>query len=135
MIMPLKPILNTSLPLQFRQIRLGLAREPGHPEGDSDIGYIVIAPLALDGRIDHESWKDHREACRVTRLRPDGNDDVGHLVRRPGGSWAFHYDDATNLPDESGYHFADERFVPGEYVSISEGGAMHTYRVISVAHL
>ena len=84
--MHLKPILNTSLPPQFRQIRLELAREPGHPEGDSDVGYIVIAPLAPDGRIDHESWKEHREACRVTRLRPDENDDVGHLVRRPGGS-------------------------------------------------
>jgi hypothetical protein len=43
MIMHLKPILNTSLPQQFRQIRLELAREPGHPEGDSGIGYIVIA--------------------------------------------------------------------------------------------
>jgi hypothetical protein len=49
----------------------------------------------------------------VTRLRPDGNEDVGHLVHRPGGTWAFHYDAATNLPDEAGYHFADERFVPG----------------------
>lgn len=83
--MHLKPILNTSLPQQFRQIRLELAREPGHPEGDSGIGYIVIAPLVPDGRIDHASWKEHREACRVTRLRPDGNEDVGHLVHRPGG--------------------------------------------------
>jgi len=64
--MHLKPILNTSLPLQFRQIRLELAREPSHPEGDSSVGYIVIAPLAPDGRIDPESWKEHREACRVT---------------------------------------------------------------------
>jgi hypothetical protein len=30
-----KPILNTSLPPHFRQIRLELAREPGHPEGDT----------------------------------------------------------------------------------------------------
>jgi hypothetical protein len=135
MIMPLKPILNTSLPLQFRQIRLELAREPGHPEGDGGVGYIVIAPLAADDRIDHEAWKKHREACRVTRLRPDGNDDVGHLVHRPGGTWAFRYDDAARLPDEAGYNFAEERFVPGEYVSIHEGGAMHTYRVSSVARL
>ncbi|MEH6952736.1 hypothetical protein V4R08_15805 (plasmid) [Nitrobacter sp. NHB1] len=134
--MNLKPILNTSLPLQFRQIHLELAREPGHPEGDSGVGYIVIAPLASDGRIDPKSWKEHREACRVTRLRPDGDDDdVGHLVHRPGGTWAFHYDSASNLPDEAGYHFEDERFVPGEYVSINEGGTMHTYRVRSVAHL
>lgn len=62
--MHLKPILNTSPPPQFRQIRLELAREPGHPEGARDVGYIVIAPLATDGRIEHESWKDHREARR-----------------------------------------------------------------------
>lgn len=133
--MHLKPILNTSLPLQFRQIRLELAREPGHPSGDSAVGYIVIAPLISDGRIDPESWKENREACRVTRLRPDGDDEVGHLIHRPGGTWAFHYDSATNLPDEAGYHFADERFVPGEYVSINERGTMHTYRVVSVTHL
>jgi len=28
-----KPILNASLPAQFRQIRIALAREPDHPEG------------------------------------------------------------------------------------------------------
>ena len=33
----LKPILNASLPAQFRQIRIVLAREPGHPEGDAEM--------------------------------------------------------------------------------------------------
>ena len=32
-----KPILNSSLPAQFRQFRLALAREPGHPEGDAEM--------------------------------------------------------------------------------------------------
>ena len=39
------------------------------------------------------------------------------------------------MPDEVGFHFADERFVTGEYVSINEGGKMHTFRVVSVSHL
>jgi hypothetical protein len=34
-----------------------------------------------------------------------------------------------------GFHFADERFVPGEYASIKENGKMHTYRVAPVTHL
>jgi hypothetical protein len=130
-----KPILNTSLPPQFRQIRLELAREPGHPEGESGVAYVIVAPLDPDGRIDSTLWKQHREACRITRLRPHQDDDVGHLVHRPGGAWAFHYDAAANMPDEVGYHFADERFVAGEYVSINEDGKMHTYRVVSVARL
>jgi len=47
-----KPILNTSLPAQFRQVRIELAREPGHPEGDASVAYFIIAPLNADDRID-----------------------------------------------------------------------------------
>ena len=58
------------------------------------------------------------------------------LVHRPGGGWAFHYDDGeTGLPDDVGYHFADERFLVGEYVSLNEGGKMHTYRVTAASYL
>jgi hypothetical protein len=67
----LKPILNTSVPPSFRQIRLQLARELEHPEGDSGIGYVILAPLDPAGRIDPTLWKQHREACRIARLRPD----------------------------------------------------------------
>ena len=62
-------------------------------------------------------------------------DQHGHLVHRPGGGWAFHYDDETGLSDEVGYHFADERFIVGEYVSINDSGKMHTYRVTSVSYI
>jgi hypothetical protein len=126
-----KPILNTSLPAQFRQIRIELAREPGHPEGDTGYAYVIIAPLDADDRIDAKLQREHREACRITRFRPRQDDKQGHLVHR-GGGWAFSYADT---PDEVGYHFADERFVSGEYVSINETGKMHTYRVVSVSHL
>jgi hypothetical protein len=69
------------------------------------------------------------------RQRPDEQDQHGHLVHRPGGSWGFHYNGQTNQPDEVGYHFADERFTVGEYVSINERGKMHTYRVTSASYL
>ena len=78
-----KPILNTSLPSQFRQIRLELAREPGHPEGDAAIAYVIVAPLDSDGRIDPKLWREHRDACRIARLRPDEDDKRGHLVHPP----------------------------------------------------
>jgi hypothetical protein len=127
-----KAILNTSLPAQFRQIRIELARELGHPAGDHAIAYVIVAPLDADDRIDSELWRKHRAACRVARLRPDREDDHGHLVHRQGGGWAFHYEKA---PDEVGFHFANERFVSGEYVSINEDGRLRTYRVASVNHL
>ena len=126
-----KPILNTSLPVQFRQIRLELAREHGHPEGDSGFGYIIVAPLDPNDHIDQKLWREYRDACRITRLRPDQNERYGHLVHRSGG-WAFSYPDT---PDDLGFHFIEERFVFGEYVSINEDGKMHTYRVVSVSHL
>jgi hypothetical protein len=130
-----KPILNASLPAQFRQIRIELARKPGHPEGDRAVAYVIIAPLDADDRIDPMLWRDHREACRIARLRPGQQDNHGRLVHRQGGSWAFHYDTGANTPDEVGFHFADQRFETGEYVTINEGGKMHTYRVVSVNHL
>jgi hypothetical protein len=130
-----KPILNASLPAQFRQFRLALAREPDHPEGDADVAYIIVAPLDSEDRIDASLWKEHRDACRVVRQRPGEQDRHGHLARRPGGGWAFHYDGEANLADEIGFHFSDERFVVGEYVSINERGKMHTYRVTTVSYL
>ena len=130
-----KPILSSSLPPQFRQIRLELARERAHPGGDTGIAYVIVAPLDPDGKIDPVLWKKHRRACRIARLRPDSDDSLGQLVHRPGGAWAFHYDRAPFLTDEVGYHFADECFVQGEYVSIKEGRDTHTYRVVSVGRL
>lgn len=129
------PILNASLPMQFRQIRIALAREPGHPDGETGVAYVILAPLDADDRIDANLWRAHREACRVVRVRPNDIDEHGYLVHRPGGGWAFHYEGDANLTDEVGYHFADERFAIGEYVSINEGGDMHTYRVTSVLRL
>jgi hypothetical protein len=127
------PILNTSLPPAFRQIRIELAREQEHPDGAHNIAYILVAPLDDDGRIDAETWRHHREACRVARLRPGAETVHGHLVHRRGGSWAFQY--GAGIPDERGYHFNEEHFVPGEYVSVNEEGRMHPFRVISVARL
>jgi hypothetical protein len=130
-----KPILNAYLPPQFRHLRIALAREPGRPDGDDDVAYIFIAPVDTEGRIDPKLWPAHREACRVARQRPNQADQLGYLVHHAGGAWVFHYDDDANLPDEAGYHFADERFVVSEYVSINERGKMHTYRVTTVSHL
>lgn len=33
------------------------------------------------------------------------------------------------------YHFAEEHFVTGEYVSLNERRNMHSYRVTSISHL
>lgn len=123
------------LPPNFRQIRLELAREKGHPAGSAAHGYTIFAPLDKDSKIDSQLWHTFRDFCRVVRFRPDEEEAIGHIIRRPGGSWAFHYDIRGAEDDESGYHLEDERFEIGEYVSIREHNRMHTFQVMSVERL
>ncbi|TWB93142.1 hypothetical protein FBZ93_111181 [Bradyrhizobium macuxiense] len=130
-----KPLQNTSLPHSFRYIRLERARDPDHPEGSSAIAYVMVAPLDTVSRIDVHVWKTNRDACRIVRQRPDQADQLGHLVRGPGGGWHFHYDVTGITEDEAGYHLGDERFRLGEYVSVREADGTHPYRVVAVAPL
>ena len=46
----------TQLPHGFRQIRMELAREKGHPDGARNFGYSFVAPLDSAGRIDAAEW-------------------------------------------------------------------------------
>jgi len=121
------------IPVSFRHIRLLLAREKGHPGGDEDHGYDIVAPLDAGGRIDAEVFKAYRDSCRVRRFRPDEEDSVGKLVHGPGGRWSFDYDETTTSDDEVGFRFGDETFAIGEYISIREDdGEMHTFVVAQV---
>ena len=115
------------------KIRLELARDHDHPAGSAAVGYEFVAPLDKDGKIDPVEWHKRRANCRVRRFRPQEADDIGHLIRKPGGSWAFHYDIETDEEDdEAGYRFGDHAFMIGEYVSIREDEGLRTYRVVSV---
>ncbi len=117
----------------LRRIRLNLARTKDFPGGSARHGYEFVAPLDADGHIDAAAWKTHRDQCRVRRFWGDEEDDIGHLVHRPGGSWAFHYDIGGDEDDEPGYRFAQHAFKVGEYVSIKdEEGEMHTFQVVTV---
>ena len=127
---------SKGLPANFRRIRLELAREPGHPEGDSRIGYSVIAPLDKNGRLDVETVRAHKGKCQVVRFRAGRDHEEGYLRRRPGGSWAFHYEfDDGDEDDDPAFRLGDHRFVESEYVTIEEDEGAHTYRVAKVEPL
>lgn len=124
------------LPENFRRIRLELAREPSHPEGDAHIAYSIIAPLDSEGRLDAETWRAFKQNCRVERFQPHKDNEEGYLRRRPGGSWAFHYEFEDGAEDDDpAYRLGDHRFVCGEYVTIEEDEGAHTYRVVRVDRL
>ena len=116
-----KPILNASLPAQFRQLRLVLAREPGHPEGDAEVAYVFVAPLDPEDRIDRKPLAKISR-CLPGRASTSGRARPPWVSRSPAGRRLGYSTTTTKpiYPDEVGYHFADERFIVGEYVSINE---------------
>lgn len=128
-----RPLGEVHLPKCFRHIRLELAREAGSPEGRRDQGYLLWVPLDNEGKIDPSLWNEFRDYYRVLKFRPSQANEIGHVVRAKQG-WRLHYDIAGNDPDEAGFHFEDERFVPGEYVSIRDGKKLHVYKVSTVEH-
>jgi hypothetical protein len=118
----------------LRRVRLELARDHDFPEGSSERGYDFIAPLDDNGHLVASAWKALRERCRVRRFWPGEREEVGHLVHKPGGAWAFHYDiHGDPSHDETGFHLDTHVFKPGEYVSVKEqDDVLRTFRVISV---
>jgi len=117
----------------LKKIRLNLARTKEFPQGSARHGYEFTAPLDATGHIDAALWKKERDHCRVRRFWGSEEEEIGHLIHRPGGSWAFHYDIDGDDDDEAGYRFGAHAFNPGEYVSIKdEDGELHTFQVVTV---
>lgn len=127
----------TTLPHNFKHIRLNLARSKEFPKGSDRHGYEFVAPLDGKGFIDVEAWRKQREHCRVRRFWAGEGEETGFVVYKSGGPeharWVFDYDQTAEDDDESGFRFGSHAFRPGEYVSIrDEDGGMHTFLVVTV---
>lgn len=121
--------------MSLRKVRLELARDKDYPNGSHAHGYEFVAPLDETGHLDPEEWKEKRKACKARRFWGNEEEELGHLVRKPGGFWAFHYDTPAD-EDGSGYRFGRHAFIIGEYVSIREqDDRIRTFRVASVEEL
>ena len=116
----------------LQAVRLELARTREFPEGSPDHGYEFIAPLDDNGHFDAASWRQHRARCTVRRFWNDEPEQTGDLVHTRGGRWVFSYAPGED-DDEPIFRFDRHRFVPGEYVSITEhDGVTRPFKVISV---
>lgn len=122
---------------KLRHVRLELARDHDFPNGSSQHGYEFIAPLDKQGHIDLDAWKALRDRSRVRRFWGKDKEEVGHVVHKRGGVWAFHYDiHGDSAHDEAGYRFETHKFAPGEYVSLKEqDGTLRTFRVVAVGEV
>ena len=119
----------------LHHVRLELAREAGRPDGDRHTGYDLVVPLDGEGRLDATAPDVGSPEWRVRRFAKEDTLAIGRLRHGPGGRWLL---DFESHPEEqaAGYRLADERFVPGEYVSIVPAkGPAHTYRVARVEAL
>jgi hypothetical protein len=101
------------------------------------MGMILLSPSISQDTSIRFSGRKYRDYCRVRRFWPGEDDEVGHLVHKPGGAeharWVFDYNPDQDDDDEAGYKFGAHAFLPGEYVSNSgQDSKLHTFRIIAV---
>jgi hypothetical protein len=114
----------------LHQIVLRLARNPGFPEGDEGQGYVLVAPLDGDLKLDAAAWRQNPSACTVVRFKPGEERDAAGLLHHRGARWFFDYRDECDDDDEPVYRLGDHRLGLGDYVTIHESdGKVLTYRV------
>ena len=117
--------------MTMSRITLRLARNPSTPfvEGDPERGYVLLAPLTADGKIDADVYAAAKAACTVRRFGPC-MDAVEGRLRRHASVWYFDYDPERSADDERGFKLGDHRFLSGDYISITdEEGVPLTYQV------
>lgn len=115
-------------------LRLGRNPDAGFPEGDDNHGYVVVAPLNAEGKLDVELWRANKKACTVNRFTPGHEDDADGWLTHRGAHWFFHYDEDDEGPDEPVFRLGDHQLRLGEYVTIHEAdGDDLTYKVTEAA--
>ena len=119
--------------MPLKRIRLELARNPEFPNGSSHHGYEFIAPLDDSEHLVAADGAKERDRCSVKRFWAGQPSEFGKLVHRRGSAWVFDYNPSVESDDEPGFKFDKHRFVPGEYVSITEHDhVQRAFRVVSV---
>ncbi|QQS13028.1 MAG: hypothetical protein IPK81_01790 [Rhodospirillales bacterium] len=119
--------------MPMKTIRLELARNPGHPDGDAACGYEIKAPLDRDHHIDVAAFRGARKACVVRRFWRGEDDQTGELHHTRHGTWAFSYAPGEE-DDEPLFRLDTHPLKVGEYVTVRErDGEALTFRVARVA--
>ena len=117
---------DSDIPEHFQVVHLDLAREPNHAQGSANDRYTLLLPLGDDGRILEAEARRYPDYGRVSRMSPDGGIVRGLMRPGPGRNWRFDFGET----EEAGFRFGEERFVPGEHVTVLRGKGQHTYKVI-----
>lgn len=111
-------------------MRLGRNPDAGFPDGDDRYGYVIIAPLDRDGKLDLALWRANKAACTVDRFSPDPDERADGWLSHRGSHWFFRYDEEDEGPDEPLFRLGDHFLRIGDYLTVHEAdGDDLTYRV------
>lgn len=120
--------------MRLHHVRLELAREADAPQGDPGDGYDLVMALDSQARLDAPALLAAPERSRVRRFRDGETLAVGQLAQDAEGRWLLDFPGEDS--DAVGFRLEDERFVAGEYVSLTgPDGRMRPYRVALVQPL
>ncbi|MBX3499077.1 MAG: hypothetical protein KF889_06495 [Alphaproteobacteria bacterium] len=122
------------------RISLRLGPTPQEPQGRSDYGYEITAPLDREGYLDASELRARHGHCRVARFAPGEPHRYGQLVYRSGrkgrGMWAIDYDISPCGDDEDACGLDEHCFEVGELVRLRDShGAFQSFRVVRVVPL
>jgi hypothetical protein len=120
--------------MNWKNIRLELARTKEFPEGSVSRAYLLRLPLDDDGLIEEAAFRALPAQATVRRFWPNEADLAGYVIRTPRG-WAFSYR-IGDEDDEAIFHLESHPLRVGEYITLTEpDGRQLPFRVASVKEL
>lgn len=114
--------------MNWKSIRLELARTRDFPEGSASRAYLLHLPLDEGGFIDEETLQASPARATVHRFWPNERDRAGYVIRTSRG-WALSYEPGEE-DDETVFHLETHPIRLGEYVTLTEpDGSQLPFRV------
>jgi hypothetical protein len=122
------------LNMNWKSIRLELARTKEFPEGSASRAYLLRLPLDDHGLIDEPELRRSPAMATVHRFWPNEPDMSGYVIRTSGG-WAMSYEPGEE-DDEAVFHLETHPLRIGEYITLTEpDGRQLPFRVASMREL
>lgn len=120
--------------MNWKQIRLTLARTPEYPSGSSEHAYELVLPVGTDGIIDLAAFERMPGRATVQRLWP-GQDTMRGAILRQKGGFVFSYAPGE-ADDEQIFHLENHPLRLGEYITLTEpDGDRLAYQIAAVRAL
>ena len=120
--------------MNWKSIRLELARTSEFPEGSASRAYLMRLPLDEGGLIDERELSNWPAMATVHRFWPNEPDRSGYVVRTPTG-WAMSYEPGED-DDEPIFHLESHPIRLGEYLTLTEpDGSRLPFRVSSLTQI